>query len=102
VRCVQTFEPLAQALDLAIETTDFLAEGVDGGRALDFLLSLSGIESIAACTHADVLTDVVRVVAGSAVELDGPFEVPVASRWVLDVADGRVVGGTFVERPPTD
>ena len=30
VRCVQTLEPLAVALDLPIETTDLLAEGADG------------------------------------------------------------------------
>jgi len=55
VRCVQTFEPLAEALDIAIETTELLAEGADGGGALDLLLSLSRGGSVGCCTHGDVL-----------------------------------------------
>jgi 8-oxo-(d)GTP phosphatase len=98
-RCVQTFEPLAQALDLAIETTDLLAEGADGARALELLVSLSRTESIACCTHGDVLYDVVRSVAATGVRLDGPVDAPVASTWLLEIADGQVVGGAFVERP---
>ena len=98
-RCVQTFEPLAQALDLAIETTDHLAEGADGARALELLVSLSRTESIACCTHGDVLYEVVRTVAATGVRLDGPFDAPVASTWLLEIDGGRVVGGAFVERP---
>jgi 8-oxo-(d)GTP phosphatase len=98
-RCVQTFEPLAQALDLAIETTDLLAEGAEGARALELLVSLSRTESIACCTHGDVLYDVVRSVAATGVRLDGPVDAPVASTWLLEIADGQVVGGAFVERP---
>jgi len=99
VRCVQTFEPLAQALDLAIETTDHLAEGADGESALELLVSLSRTGSIACCTHGDVLYDVVRSVAATGVRLDGPLDAPVASSWVLEVDGDRVVGGLFVERP---
>ena len=100
VRCVQTLEPLAETLDLAIETTDLLAEGADGGRALDLLFSLCRPHSIAACTHGDVLYDVVRIAEASGVRLDGPIDAPVASAWVLEVDDGRVVGAMFVEQPP--
>jgi broad specificity phosphatase PhoE len=97
-RCVQTLEPLAQALDLAIETTDLLAEGADGARALELLVSLSRTEPIACCTHGDVLYDVVRSIAATGVRLDGPLDAPVASTWVLEIDDDRVIGGTFVER----
>src|SRR5262245_51474569 len=98
-RCVQTFEPLAQSLDLAIETTHLLAEGADGPQALEFLVSLGRTESVACCTHGDVLYDVVRTVAASGVRLDGPPDPPVASTWVLEIRSDRVVGATFVERP---
>ena len=99
-RCLQTFEPLAQTLDLAIETTELLAEGADGARALDLLLSLGGHEPLACCTHGDVLYDIVRAVAATGVDLDGPLEVPVASTWVLEVRDEHIVGATFVRQPP--
>ncbi len=42
LRCVQTLEPLAVAVDLPIETTELLAEGADGNGAVDLLLSLVG------------------------------------------------------------
>jgi 8-oxo-dGTP diphosphatase len=98
-RCVQTLAPLAQSLDLAIETTEHLAEGADGERALELILELSRTGSLACCTHGDVLYDVVRVVAASGVRLDGPADAPVASTWALEVEGDRVVAGTFVERP---
>jgi hypothetical protein len=101
MRCVQTLEPLAVALDLPIETTSLLAEGADGMRAHDLLLSLgeSG-RAIACCTHGDVLFDVVDSVARSGVTLDGPPDAPVASSWILDVDVGRFLSARFVEQPP--
>ena len=98
VRCVRTLEPLAVALDLPIETTDVLAEGADGDRAAELMLSLAGDGSIACCTHGDVLFDIVDVVAESGVALDAPRAAPVASTWVLTVQDGRFVGRA-VRRP---
>ena len=102
VRCLQTLEPLAVALDLPIETTDLLAEGADGERAVDLLLSLSGAGPIACCTHGDVLFAVLEVVASSGVTLDGPHAAPVASTWVLLVEDGRFVRASFVDQPPRE
>lgn len=100
MRCVQTLEPLAAALDLSIETTDLLAEGVDGSQALDLLLSLAESGQVACCTHGDVLFDVVDSIARSGVPLDGPRDAPVASTWVLDAEGGRFVSARFVEQPP--
>ena len=62
-------------------------------------MSLSRSESVACCTHGDVLYDVVRTVTASGVQLDGPLDVPVASAWVLEVEDDQVVGGD-VRRAP--
>jgi len=100
LRCTQTLEPLALTLDLPIETTDLLAEGADGSAALDLMTMLARTDSIACCTHGDVLYDVMRAVTTSGVRLDGPLDVPVASTWVLEIDDARVVGGAFVEQPP--
>ncbi len=101
MRCVQTLEPLAVALDLPIETTDLLAEGADGTRAHDLLLSLgNGGHAIACCTHGDVLSEVADSIARSGVTLDGPHDAPVASSWILDVDVDRVLSARFVEQPP--
>ena len=100
LRCTQTLEPLALTLDLPIETTELLAEGADGSAALDLMTMLALGESIACCTHGDVLYDAMRALTASGVRLEGPLDVPVASTWVLDIDGGRVVGGAFLEQPP--
>jgi 8-oxo-(d)GTP phosphatase len=101
LRCVQTLDELARALDLPIETTELLAEGASGATALDLVLSLSRSESVVCCTHGDVLFDLMHEVTAEGVTIDGPRDAPVASTWALDVLDGRVVGARFVERPST-
>jgi 8-oxo-dGTP diphosphatase len=100
VRCVQTLEPLAVALDLPIETTDLLAEGAEGPRGAELLLSLAASGPIACCTHGDVVFGIVDTVARSGLALSGPPEAPVASTWVFTVDDGRFVGAHFVDQPP--
>ena len=100
VRCLQTFEPLAVALELPIETTDILAEGAGGERATELLLSLAASGTIAVCTHGDVFYEVAEAVSRSGVSLAGPLAAPVASTWVLTVEDGRFVGARFVAQPP--
>jgi 8-oxo-dGTP diphosphatase len=101
LRCVQTLEPLAVAIDLPIETTELLAEGSDPARVVELLLTLAQDEPIACCTHGDVVFDVARTVASTGVPLDGPYDVPVASAWILEVGSDRLTAGRFMERPPT-
>jgi 8-oxo-dGTP diphosphatase len=98
-RCIETLDPIARELDLPIETTELLAEGADGMRALELLLALSPTGALACCTHGDVLYDLLRIVEASGVTLVGPLDAPVASTWALDVVDERVVEARFVERP---
>jgi broad specificity phosphatase PhoE len=100
VRCLQTLEPLAVTLDLPIETTGLLAEGTDGARATDLLLSLAANGSIACCTHGDVVFGVVDVLARRGLPLPGPRDAPVASTWVLTVDEGQFVDARFVDQPP--
>ena len=54
VRCVQTVEPLAAGLGLEVELDDRLAEGA--GRAAQPLLEEEGI---VACTHGDVIFELI-------------------------------------------
>ena len=100
VRCLQTLEPLAAAVELPIETAELLAEGADGNEAVELLLSLASEAPAACCTHGDVLFDVLGIVADAGVQLAGPPDAPVASAWVLEVEDGRFTGARFVEQPP--
>jgi broad specificity phosphatase PhoE len=99
LRCMQTLEPLASAVELPIETTETLAEGAAADEVLTLLVPLARQSPIACCTHGDVLFDVARSVASAGVPLDGPFDVPVASAWILAVEDERVSSARFLERP---
>ena len=98
-RCIQTLEPLAAAMELPIESSELLAEGADAEQALTFLLGLAGDGPIAACTHGDVVFEVVRWVAAAGIELDGPADVPVASAWIFEAEDGQVRAGRYMARP---
>ncbi len=53
VRCVETVEPLAAALGVEVETDDRLAEGA-GAAALELLRE----DGVLACTHGDVIEEV--------------------------------------------
>lgn len=68
LRCVETVEPLAAALGVAVERDERLAEGA--GRAALAVLSDDGV---VACTHGDVLQLLTgrSVKAGAAVVLRG-------------------------------
>lgn len=100
VRCTQTLQPLALLLDRPLETTDVLAEGAGGEGALELLLALAENGSVACCTHGDVVFEVADLVARSGVTLDGPRDVKVASTWVFEVEDGRVVRARLEPQPP--
>jgi phosphohistidine phosphatase SixA len=99
LRCIETLEPLAAAVELAIETTELLAEGAEAGAALSLLVSLAGDGPIASSTHGDVVFEVVRLVAATGLSLEGPADVPVASGWIFQVEHGQVISGRFMERP---
>jgi phosphohistidine phosphatase SixA len=59
VRCCATVQPLAEALDLAVESVDELAEG-HGTDAVRLLATMGG-ESAVLCTHGDVASDLLDV-----------------------------------------
>jgi phosphohistidine phosphatase SixA len=52
VRCVQTVEPLAAALGLAVELDERLAEGARAASA-----PLLAEDGVVACTHGDVIEE---------------------------------------------
>lgn len=68
VRCVETVEPLAAALELAVEHDDRLAEGA-GHAALELVREAG----IVCCTHGDVVEAVLGrgLKKGAAVVLSG-------------------------------
>jgi 8-oxo-(d)GTP phosphatase len=64
VRCFETVRPLADALDLPIESVGELGEG-HGPDALVLLERMAG-ETAVLCTHRDVATDLLESLAAAA------------------------------------
>ena len=100
LRCVQTLEPHALAVNLPIETTELLAEGAPGASAAALLLSLTDEDPIACCSDGDVVFDVVRSLAQRRLEFDEPGDAPVASTWILDTRTAGSPAGRFVGPSP--
>ena len=55
VRCVQTVEPLAEALGVELELDERLAEGAGRAAALKLFENL---DDAVACTHGDIVEEV--------------------------------------------
>jgi phosphohistidine phosphatase SixA len=86
VRCRQTVEPLALALDLEIEERDELAEGA--GRYAPLALTFElGERTAVLCTHGDVIVDLVG------------DETEKGSTCVLELVDGRLARRQYVPPP---
>ncbi|QXC60953.1 histidine phosphatase family protein [Aquihabitans sp. G128] len=100
VRCVQTLDPLAHRLGLAVDTTDDLTEGGSGPKALDALLAAAEAgHVVAASSHGDVIPEIVDEAVRRGAELHGPSSPSKAARYELTVVDGRVTHLRHVPAP---
>jgi len=97
LRCVQTVEPLARARELDVEHHDALVEGASTRDAVALIEGAS--ESLALCTHGDVMGNVVAHLQDSGVDGAVPSLGKKGSTWVLTVDGGRVVRASYLEPP---
>jgi broad specificity phosphatase PhoE len=105
-RCVQSVEPLAEALGLEVGTVDELAEGtndrpvdLDGATAL--LRGLAGTTSVL-CSHGDVLLALLHTLAKQDAPEGLPGKDPPCAKgsvWELEEVDGRVKTARYVPPP---
>jgi 8-oxo-dGTP diphosphatase len=96
VRCIETLEPLAEALDLEVRVAPELAEGADADAAIRFLLAHARHDA-AFCSHGDLIPKVIRRLVASGMRTTDPSGTTKGSWWVLEVDDDKVVSGTYVE-----
>jgi phosphohistidine phosphatase SixA len=88
VRCVQTVEPLADRLGLAVERADTLTEGARGEDALPLVEKFADTNAVL-CMHGDVLPEILEHLARRGLLL--PHDrVEKGSTWALDFVDGTV------------
>ncbi len=102
LRCVQTVEPLADKLGLAVEVEPALGEGPDIAAVLALLegLATSGTEAVL-CSHGDVIPLVVAAVERrGATVVTSDWSVRKGSVWTVEVgAGGRFLTATYVPPP---
>ena len=97
-RCVQTLKPLSFSIRLPIVTDRRL--GVDAGaKELQALVGQLRGKSAVAVTHGEVIGSLHEALSSKGVDLDGPEKWPKGSIWVLEVSNGRVLSGQYVEPP---
>jgi phosphohistidine phosphatase SixA len=100
VRCIQTVEPLAAKLDVAIEVTEHLTEAVPFEPALQRLYSLPDHSVL--CTHGDLIPDLIEALVRRGAVIDGATDWRKGSTWVLTREDGEVVRAHAVPPPDAD
>lgn len=97
LRCLATLLPLARAQRLAIITLEELYEG---GGAAPMLTRLSAEPRfpVVACTHGDILADLLGLLIGSGLTLPS-LRAEKGSTWTLEL-DGRAVRSARYAPPP--
>jgi len=102
-RCVATVAGIAEEVGRLVEIAPFLAEGSDGGNALQHILAITRSTEhpgvVVACTHGDVLVGVIDALADSQVIADTPRTIQKGGAIRLNVAAGAVVDFSIVAAP---
>ena len=99
VRCVQTLEPLARALDLTVHTDPRLGEGEPIEPVLELLAEAPDHSVLS--SHGDIIPATLMLLDERGTELRTPPDWRKASVWVLGRNDkGRIVHATVW--PPPD
>lgn len=82
VRCVQTVEPLAQRLEIEVETSNALAEGADQRQIADLIDEVAGTSAVLS-SHGDVIPAMLQRLQWMGVEFLSPFQCKKGSTWVV-------------------
>lgn len=97
-RCVETLEPLAERLGIAVEVDDRLREGQGADGVLALAEELRGGPA-AVCSHGDVIPDLLEALLQQGMKLDDELRWPKASAWVLTRGAEGFVKATYICPP---
>jgi 8-oxo-dGTP diphosphatase len=96
-RCVQTMEPLAEKVQLALEPHPGLAEGAPVALSLA-LVHAHLDDTVALCTHGDVLDNVLDALGQRGMETDDDLETRKGGWWAIETDGDRFTRGRY--HPP--
>ncbi|MHB8573043.1 MAG: SixA phosphatase family protein [Candidatus Dormibacteria bacterium] len=97
VRCVQTLQPLARALSVPLATVPELEEGSSSEAITRFLASVP--DGAVACTHGDVLFDILERLRRAGAVDEGAVRCAKGSTWVVDLEGERFTRARYLEPP---
>ena len=101
VRCVDTVEPLASALDLKVEETEELLEGADASEAYALLrrLARKGTDAVL-CTHGDLVPELLRLAGRDGLKLEDTPRWPKGSTFAIETdGDGKFTQARYFPPP---
>ncbi len=90
VRCRQTLEPLAAAIDLDIGDEPRLAEATPFEKVLDLLAEVD--DGAVLCSHGDIIPEVIAALQRRGTEITTPPDWRKGTVWAID----RSAAGEFV------
>lgn len=93
-RCIDTVAPLAERLGLDVAIAPPLFEGATTASSMAFIRSFTG-QHVVACSHGDVIPDVLRNLEVGGTLLDGRGCAK-GSIWELDNSSERIESGTYL------
>lgn len=95
LRCRQTVEPLAAALDLDVAVDDRLAEGTDLDRAWELVTSTAAGSAVL-CSHGDLIPEIISRCQRRGMVIPGKSGCSKGSVWILSHWDGTTFAtGTY-------
>lgn len=97
-RCVETVEPLAEALGLEVEIAPALGEGPDVDGAYELIHELAGANAVLS-SHGDVIPATMNRLMWMGLTLQSRFYCSKGSTWEVEVVSGRYTEGTYVPPP---
>jgi 8-oxo-dGTP diphosphatase len=98
LRCIQTLEPLAAALDVPVLADERLLEGAGFEGALELLAEVA--DGAVLCSHGDVIPETLQALVRRGMEVKTAPDWRKGTVWVLKRNQGRITSGT-VWPPPT-
>jgi phosphohistidine phosphatase SixA len=98
LRCIETLQPLADAVGLTVEIDVRLAEGSSYGPVLDLLEQLP--EGSVLCSHGDVIPAVIDALLRRGAELASEADHRKGVTWELERERGEVVRVRAIAPPP--
>lgn len=97
VRCAETLAPLAATLHVEVAEDETLGEGM-GAKAAETLGGWRRRRVVVACTHGDVIEEILDGLAAAGVDLGAHRSAAKGSVWVLEGA-GAAVTARYLPPP---